>query len=287
MTTQSKTAELPQGPIRYRESGPADGEPIVFVHGFLVDGRLWDGVAERLSKTHRCIQPDWPMGSHRAPMRPGADLSPPGMARIISGFLAALDLEKVTLVGNDSGGAMSQVTVTTHPERVGRLVLTNCDSHDNFPPGIFKAFPPLARIPGVLRAMGLPTRFAAVRRRAYGPFTKKPIPDELLVGWTEPGLHDAAIRRDTKAFTVDMNKRHTLAAAEKLPGFDRPTLLVWAPEDRFFPMRYAERLEEAIPDARLVTVPDAKTFVSLDQPGAVADAIAAFMGETSATGTPG
>ena len=107
------------------------------------------------------------------------------------------------------------------------------------------------------------------------------------MGWTEPGLHDAAIRRDTKAFTVDMNKRHTLAAAEKLPGFDRPALLVWAPEDRFFPIRYAERLEQAIPDARLVTVPDAKTFVSLDQPGAVADAIAAFMGETSATGSPG
>ena len=147
---------------------------------------------------------------------------------------------------------MSQVTVTTHPERIGRLVLTNCDSHENFPPGIFKAFPPLARIPGVLRAMGLPTRFAAVRRKAYGPFAKKPIPEELLVGWTEPGLHDAAIRRDTKAFTVEMNKRHTLAAAEKLPAFDRPTLLVWAPEDRFFPIRYAERLEQAIPDARLV-----------------------------------
>ena len=285
--TDSQTLELPQGPIRYRESGPADGEPIVFVHGFLVDGRLWDGVAERLSRTYRCIQPDWPMGSHRAPMNPGADLSPPGMARIISGFLAALDLEGVTLVGNDSGGAMSQVTVTTHPERIGRLVLTNCDSHDNFPPGIFKALPPLARIPGVLRAIGLPTRFAAVRRTAYRPFAKKPIADDLLAGWTEPGLHDAAIRRDTKALTVGMNKRHTLAAAEKLPGFDRPTLLVWAPGDRFFPIRYAERLEQAIPDARLVTVPDAKTFVSLDQPGAVADAIATFMGETRTGGQPG
>ncbi len=275
--TETKTVELEQGPIRYRDGG--EGEPIVFVHGFLVDGRLWDGVAERLSGEFRCIQPDWPMGSHVAAMKPDADLSPPGMARIISGFLAALGLEGVTIVGNDSGGAMSQVTVTMYPERIGRLVLTNCDSHENFPPGIFKAFPPIARIPGALWAMGQPMRLAWARRTAFGPFAKTKVPDELLAGWAEPGLRDADIRRDTKKFTVGMNKRFTLEAAEKLESFDKPALLVWAPEDRFFPIRYAERLEREIPDARLVRVPDARTFVSLDQPGAVADAIAAFMRE--------
>jgi pimeloyl-ACP methyl ester carboxylesterase len=281
--TEIRTVDLPQGTIRYRESGPPDGEPVVFVHGFLVDGRLWDGVAELLSGEFRCIQPDWPMGSHVVPMKADADLSPPGMAGIISGLLEALDLEGVTIVGNDSGGAMSQVAVTTHPERIGRLVLTNCDTHENFPPGIFKAFPPVARIPGVLWAMGQPMRLAWARRTAFGPFAKSKMPDELLLGWVEPGLRDADIRRDTKKFTVDMNKRFTLAAAEKLESFDKPALLVWAPEDRFFPIRYAERLEQAIPDARLVRVPDARTFVSLDQPGAVADAIGAFMRETAAS----
>ena len=81
-------------------------------------------------------------------MNPDADLSPPGIAATIASFLEALDLEDVTIVGNDSGGAMSQVLVTRHPERIGRLVLTNCDTHENFPPGIFKAMPPLAKLPG-------------------------------------------------------------------------------------------------------------------------------------------
>ena len=88
------------------------------------------------------------MGAQQIAMNPDADLSPPGVAATIASFLEALDLEDVTIVGNDSGGAMSQVLVTRHPERIGRLVLTNCDTHENFPPGIFKAMPPLAAAAG-------------------------------------------------------------------------------------------------------------------------------------------
>ena len=208
------------------------------------------------------------------------------MAKLISGFLEDLGLDGVTLVGNDSGGAMSQVTVTTHPERIGRLVLTNCDSHENFPPGIFKALPPLARVPGVLRALGLPLHFGAVRRTAYGPFTEKPVPDELLASWVEPGLRDADIRRDTRNVTAGMRNRYTLEAAERLPELGIPVLLAWAPADRFFKLKDAERLAEAIPDSRLQKIPDARTFVPLDQPGAVADAIATFMRETTAAPAP-
>ncbi|MGI9019161.1 MAG: alpha/beta fold hydrolase [Solirubrobacterales bacterium] len=277
--TDLKTAQLPQGPIRYRERG--SGEPIVFVHGFLVDSRLWEGTAEALAGEFRCIQPDWPLGSHRTAMNPGADLSPPGMARLISGFLEELDLENVTLVGNDSGGAMCQVTATSHPERIGRLVLTNCDTHENFPPGIFKALPAIARLPGAVRAIGMPLRFSAVRRIAFAPFAKKRIPDDLLAAWTEPGLRDADIRRDTRKVTVGMNKRHTLKAAERLRDFERPALLAWATEDRIFPLRYAERLAGDIPDARLERIADARTFVALDQPERLAEVIGAFMRETA------
>jgi len=142
---RSEEVQLPQGTIRYRELG--QGEPIVFVHGFLVDGRLWTATAEALSATHRCILPDWPMGAHRVAMNADADLSPPGIANLIADFLEALDLSGATIVGNDSGGAMSQVLATRRPERIGRLVLTNCDTHDNFPPSVFKAMPPLAKLP--------------------------------------------------------------------------------------------------------------------------------------------
>lgn len=279
---QAPTAQLAQGPIRYREAG--EGDPIVFVHGFLVDGRLWDGTAAALAGQARCIAPDWPMGSHTEAMNESADLSPPGMARIIADFLAELDLQNVTIVGNDSGGAISQVLATRHPERIGRLVLTNCDTHENFPPSPFGQLPKIARIPGVMTAMTVPLRVGAVRRAAFAPFARTRIPDDLLRAWVEPSLTDAGVRRDARKFTMGMDKRHTLEAAARLADFDRPTLLAWAPEDRVFPLAYAQRLADVIPDARLVEIADAKTFVSLDQPERLAETIETFMRETAPAG---
>ena len=110
-----KEIQLPAGPIRYRDTGR--GEPLVFVHGFLVDGRLWRKVTPRLERDFRCIAPDWPLGSHEVPMNRDADTSPAGVAKIIAEFLEALDLKNVTLVGNDSGGALCQIVATEHPER--------------------------------------------------------------------------------------------------------------------------------------------------------------------------
>jgi pimeloyl-ACP methyl ester carboxylesterase len=267
--------DLPAGRIRYRDEG--QGKPVVFVHGYLVDGRLWDGVVDSLSDRCRCLAPDWPIGAQSMAMKPDADLSPYGIAATIAAFLEALDLEDVTIVGNDSGGAMSQVLVTRHPERVGRLVLTNCDTHDNFPPGPFKALVAMAKAPGVLRAMLAPLRIDAAARAAFKPFAHKEIPTALTHSWMEPGFNDPGVRRDLKKVTVGMDKRYTLEAAEKLRTQDLPILLAWAPKDRFFPLSYAERLAGEVPNARIVEIPEAGTFVPLDQPQRVADEIAAFV----------
>jgi pimeloyl-ACP methyl ester carboxylesterase len=271
---QRHEIDLPDGRIRYREAG--EGKPVVFVHGFLVDGRLWSGVVDRLSDRYRCIAPDWPLGAHQIAMSPRADLSPPGIAALIDSFLAALDLEDVTIVGNDSGGAMSQVLVTRHPERVGRLVLTNCDTYENFPPGIFKAMPALAKLPGGMTALSAPFRIGALARGAFKPFAKTKIPDELIASWMAPALRDSGVKHDTRKVTVGMNKRHTLEAAEKLSSSDLPVLLTWAPGDKLFPISAAERLARETPNARLVQIPDASTFVALDQPQLLADEIAKF-----------
>jgi len=271
----SKEIELPAGRIRYREAGA--GKPIVFVHGFLVDGRLWDGVVDALSDRCRCIAPDWPIGAQQAAMKPDADLSPYGIAAIVASFLEALDLEDVTIVGNDSGGAMSQVLVTRHPERIGRLVLTNCDTHENFPPGVFKAMPPLAKLPGGMAVLSAPFRIGALARAAFKPFARGAIPSELVASWMAPSLHDPGVKRDARKVTAGMNKRYTLEAAEKLRGTELPILLTWAPGDRFFPIEYAQRLASET-GARVVEIPDARTFVPLDQPGRLAEEIAAFVG---------
>jgi len=272
---QRHEIELPAGRVRYREAG--EGKPVVFVHGFLVDGRLWDGVVDRLSDRCRCIAPDWPIGAQQIAMKPDADLSPPGIAAIIDSFLTALDLDDVTIVGNDSGGAMSQVLVTRHPERIGRLVLTNCDTHENFPPGIFKAMVPLAKLPGGMTVLAAPFRIGALARGAFKPFAKTKIPDDLIASWMSPVMHDAGVKHDAKKVTAGMHKRYTLAAAEKLSSSDLPVLLTWAPGDKLFPIKYAERLAKETPNARIVQIPDAGTFVALDQPQRLADEIASFV----------
>jgi pimeloyl-ACP methyl ester carboxylesterase len=271
---ERKEISLPAGTIRYREAG--EGPPVVFVHGFLVDSRLWDGVVDRLADRYRCIAPDWPLGAQKQAMDPAADLSPPGIARSIADFLTALDLRDVTLVGNDSGGAMSQIVAANHPERIGRLVLTNCDTHENFPPGIFKAMPPLAKLPGGMQVLSAPFRIEAIARRAFAPFARKQIPPALIADWMASAQQHPGVMRDAKKATAGMNKRHTLAAAEKLRGSDLPLLLLWARGDKFFPISYAERLAGEVPNARIVEIADAGTFVPLDQPEAVAEGIASF-----------
>jgi pimeloyl-ACP methyl ester carboxylesterase len=276
MTDQRKEVKLPAGTIRYREAG--QGKPVVFVHGYLVDGRLWDGVVDSLSDRCRCLAPDWPIGAQQVAMNPDADLSPPGLARLIADFLDELDLEDVTIVGNDSGGAISQILVTNRPQRIGRLALTNCDTHENFPPGIFKAMPPLAKLPGGMFVLSAPFRIPAVARRAFKPFAKTKIPDDLVASWMRPATSDSGVMHDAKKVTAGMNKRYTLAAAEKLRTSDLPIRLLWAPGDKYFPIKYAERLAGEVKNAEIVQIPDAKTFVPLDQPARVAEEIAEFVG---------
>jgi pimeloyl-ACP methyl ester carboxylesterase len=279
VTDAHKEVQLQQGTIRYREAG--EGKPVVFVHGYLVDSRLWEGTVDHLSGQMRCIAPDWPLAAHRVPMNADADLSPTGLARLIADFLEKLELEDVTIVGNDSGGAISQVLVTTHPERIGRLVLTNCDTHENFPPGPFKLMTPLAKLPGGMFAISLPFRIPAVARAAFAPFTKKKLPPALIESWMEPAKQDPAILRDAAKVTAGMNKRYTLEAAEKLRASQLPIRLLWARGDRVFPYRYAERLAGEAGNASLVEIPDARTFVALDQPVRIADEIADFATSTS------
>jgi pimeloyl-ACP methyl ester carboxylesterase len=271
---------LPQGTIRYRDSG--EGQTIVFVHGLLVNGLLWRKVTPLLQDEFRCIVPDWPLGSHQDALAPGADRSPRGMAHLIADFLDALDLDAVTVVANDTGGAIAQLLVTERPERVGRLVLTPCDAYENFLPLAFRPLQWLARVPGALTLAVQGMRIPALRRSplGFGMLTRRPIPEEILSAWVEPFLHDAGVRRDTVGLLRGIDPKDTLAAAEKLRDFQRPTLIAWAPEDRFFKLRFAERLAQTIPDCRLERVEDSLTFVSEDQPERVAELIGAFVRET-------
>jgi pimeloyl-ACP methyl ester carboxylesterase len=276
---------LQQGVIRYRDFG--EGPPIVFVHGLLVDGRLWDDAVRHLHGV-RAIVPDWPLGSHEVAMSRSADLSPRGMAKLVDDFLAALGLTDVTLVGNDSGGAIAQLVAAYHPTRVGRLVLTNCDAFENFPPKMFAYLGVVARIPFGLAVMAQSMRmpFALRMPFAFGGLAEH-IDKRLLRDWVRPLQSDPGVRRDARKFLLGTSPDETLAAAERLTRFPRPALIAWGGDDRFFKFEYAERLAKILPDARLQRIDGARAFVSLDQPARLAQALQRFLDETGASQSAG
>lgn len=277
---QVKEVRLAQGTIRYRESG--QGRPIVFVHGFLVNGDLWRHAAPMLSEDFRCIVPDWPLGSHELPMPADADLSPHGIARLVADFIEALDLEDVVVVGNDSGGAISQILVTNHPARIGALVLTPCDAFEKFPPFPFNLLLAIAKIPGVRDLVWHSMRTKFGRLVAYGALTKSGYDDEIVKSWIRPGLQNKAVRRDGLRFASAVNSKITMETAKKLESLAIPAMMVWDRKCTFFTFELAERLAAAIPDSRIVEVSDARTFLPEDQPEALAVAITEFAGANDA-----
>ncbi len=136
MSQAVNQVELSAGTIEYQDAGA--GPPLVFLHGLLMDASLWDDVITSLSPNFRCLAPTLPLGAHRIPMHPDADLSLPAIARLVTEFLDRLDLHDVTLIGNDTGGALVQLLMAdpAPTPRVSRAVLASCDAFDNFPPGL-------------------------------------------------------------------------------------------------------------------------------------------------------
>jgi pimeloyl-ACP methyl ester carboxylesterase len=270
------TVTLPGGEIAYTEQGA--GRAVVFIHGLLVNANLWRKVIPLVADAgFRCVAPTLPLGAHQNAV-PDADLTPPGLAKLIADFLEALDLDDVTIVANDSGGALTQVLMVNHPERIGRVVLTPCDAFEEFFPKPFDALTRLIRKPGVPWLLSRALQLKAVQQQpnSFGWLAKRGIPDEIMASYVRPCRDSAAIRRDLKRFLVGVDNRHTLAAAEKLPGFKKPVLLVRAAEDKVFKAELFERLAAILPDARLVDVADSWTFVSEDQPDQLARLVVEF-----------
>jgi pimeloyl-ACP methyl ester carboxylesterase len=282
----TKHVDLSAGRIRYRDVG--EGPPIVFVHGLLVDGRLWRKVTPALEGDFRCLTPDFPLGAHTIPMKPDADVTPPGLARLITEFLEALDLRDVTLVANDTGGALTQIAMTTSPDRIARVVLTPCDAFDNFLPPMFKGLQILARFQPALTAFVQPLRLRPLRRLplAFGWLAKRPIDREVEDSWVRAFFTRREVRRDAARILRAIDTRHTQEAAERLRSFEKPVLIVWATEDKVFPLEHAHKLAGLLPDSRVEEIPDSYSFVPEDQPERLAELIRPFAGTQAAAGSP-
>ncbi|MET0996439.1 MAG: alpha/beta hydrolase [Mycobacterium sp.] len=268
---------LKQATIDYRVLGPEDSPhpPVLFVHGILVDHRLWLEVAERLARLgFRCYLPTWPLGSHTIPVNDGADLSPRGVAEMIHEFIAHLGLADVTLVGNDTGGGLCQLLIDVHPDDVSRVVLTNCDAFDKFPPFAFTMVFAMLRGPKSIKTLFESMRVKALRHSPLGfGLLAKPDP-ALTASWLAPCRNDARICRDLATLLRHVARTDLTDVSTRLPRFTKPVAVVWGQRDRAFTPALGRRLAALFPNSTLVEVPGARTFVALDDPAPVVDAIA-------------
>jgi pimeloyl-ACP methyl ester carboxylesterase len=264
--------ELEAGTIEYQDSG-GDGPVIVL----LMDASLWEGVTADLRVDHRCVAPTLPLGAHSYPMRPDADHSLRGIARLVAEFLERLDLGNVTVVGNDTGGALVQLLICEGAARIERIVLVDCDAFDNFPPGLTgKTLVLTGKLPPTMFGLFMQQmRLKPLRRLpiAFGWLTRRG--DAATARWVQPLLRHPEIRRDTVRVlrTISAQRNLMLEATECLLTFDRPALVVWAQYDRVMPPEHGRRLAELLPRGRLVEVSDSSTLVPLDQPASLAQAI--------------
>jgi pimeloyl-ACP methyl ester carboxylesterase len=269
--------DVPAGAITYRERGT--GTPIVFVHGVAVNGDLWRGVVPKLTDNFRCITPDLPWGSHSIPLKPDADLSLPGMARIVADFLEALDLKGVVIVANNTGGAVAQALVGRHPERISRLVLTSCDAFEKFPPTPQKYLVLMARSRILTWIVAYTAKFKLIQRlpTAYGYVTSRPMPTDIMRSYTSPVRLKPGVRRDFRRMLRAVDTKYTFEAADRLTTFDKPALVLWAGNDKIFPRAHGRRLAELLPRGEFALVPDSRTFIPEEQPDLLATAIENFL----------
>jgi pimeloyl-ACP methyl ester carboxylesterase len=272
--TVEQTIVLEGRKIMYDVTG--EGPPIVFVHGVWATGGVWYDVIDRLSPNFRCINVHLPLGVHRYPSPPDVDHSPLALARVIVSLLEALELGDVTLVGNDTGGALCQLVVAHWPERIGRLVLTNCDAFEVFPPKKIAGLYFAARIPALWWFLSKLTLRPNVRKRFFKTVAHKEPDHQLLAMLLGRFANQAGVREDLRKTICAIRPQITLDAAKRFASFDRDVLVLWGKDDIFFPVSLGERLARAFPRGRFQPIDDAMLFVGIDAPQVVARAIAGF-----------
>lgn len=268
--------ELSAGAIDYADVG--SGSVLVFVHGVFVNGDLWRLVAPELAADFRCIVLTLPLGAHAVPMRPDADLSPLGLAKLIAEVIDKLELRDVTLVGNDTGGALCQLVIAHHPKHITRIVLTNCDAMEYFPPASLAPIYLIARIPGSFGLLAGALRSQRAQAIFFATVAKSKPDKSFLADTFRTFVADGAVRRDLQKTLGAVSKRDTLAAADTFAAFRGRTLVVWGEDDLFFPVKLGERLARKFPNASLELIENCRTLVPMDAPMRLISSIRSFVG---------
>ncbi len=271
-----KYAATEFGDIAYREAG--SGPVAIFVHGVLLNGHLWDRVIERIADIRRCIAVD--ILAHGA-TRAGTDqdLSFDAQAGMLAAFCQAMKFDSVDVVANDSGGGIAQIFAARHPERIRSLVLTDCDTHDNWPPkqaGPLHDLAEQGRLGPIGQRMLEDVAFARTSFAAGFEHPEQLSPEDFK-SWLEPLFDSPASIGNIERFITSFDNKQTVAVGPLLRKLEAPTLIVWGTADVFFPVKWAYWLRGAIPGAReVVELEGAKLFFPWERPVELANALRDF-----------
>jgi pimeloyl-ACP methyl ester carboxylesterase len=257
-----RSVQTPSGRISYIEQG--SGPVALFVHGVLLNSHLWRHQLADLSDIRRSIAVDL-LAHGDTEIAPEQDVSVTANAKMLKEFLGALKIDQVDLVGNDSGGGISQIFAALYPERVRSLTLTNCDTHDNWPPEAFKPFLAMAAAGGLRRTLDAMLADKSVYRspKALGPAYQHPeqLSDDSIETYLRPFVQSPQRTHDLERFLAAFDNGHTLVIEPQLKTLTAPTLIVWGTDDVYFPVKWSHWLAESIPGTRRrVEFKDARIF---------------------------
>jgi pimeloyl-ACP methyl ester carboxylesterase len=264
----ARSVETPSGRISYVERG--NGPVALFVHGVLLNNWLWRHQLEGLADLRRCIGPDLLAHGHTE-VAPGQDLSVTANAHMLAQFLDALEIDQVDLIGNDSGGGICQIFAALYPERIRSITLTNCDTHDNWPPEAFQGFV------ATVAAGGLGDTLAAMLKDknmfrspgALGPAYEHPeaVSDATIDAYLRPHVRSPQRTNDLARFVGAFDNKHTVSIESKLRNVAAPALIVWGDDDVYFPVKWSEWLEKALRGTKKrVVLKGARIFFPEERP---------------------
>lgn len=277
---ERRSVELSAGLLEYAEAGDPHGPPVVLLHGLFMNDAQWDLVLPRLPESCRYVMPVLPLGGHRVPMSPDADLTLAAMVDLLAEFLDTLELSDVTLVVTDWGGPLF-LPARGRDDRIGRMIVLPCEAYDNFPPGLAGKMVALAvHTPGGMRFAAWQLRIPFLRRMRplMGDMAIRDIPQDIVERWTDGALALAGVRSDVRRYaSTRFDKQSLITDTGRLSGFDRPVLIIWAPQNRMMPPEHGPALAKLLPNARLVEIEDAYVLTMLDRPDRTAEVMSEFL----------
>ena len=272
-----KKADLYDG-ITYIDEGK--GIPILFIHGTLANGNTWRKIIPTLSQKYRCIAIDLQIGGHYIPLNDSIDLSPIGLAKILNEFLQFLNIKKAIIVSNDTGGAYAQIFASLYPQSIEKLVFTNCEVLEVFPPKRFKYLINSVKIPSFTYLLSRIFKIKSLLKSdmMMGLLSNSITKNEIAELYLKSFIENKNIRKNFANNVKTWSSIYTIEAAQILKEEKFPVLILWGIEDKkLFPLELGRQLKRIFINAKLIQIPGSKTCVQEDQPEIILKEIVDFI----------